>query len=129
MVNSIICMYIYLSIYIYTHTYLNYLYISLLFNFYTFGFQPEFQGYVGYKVEDMLSHFSHMQPFVTLWTVAHQAPLSMGFSRQEYWCGLPFPSPGDLPNSVIGPTSLMSPALVDRFFTTRASWKALPLQL
>ena len=41
----------------------------------------------------MLSHFSRVQPFATLWTVAHQAPLSMGFSRQEYWSGLPFPSP------------------------------------
>ena len=41
--------------------------------------------------------------FVTPWTVAHQAPLSMEFSRQEYWSGLPFPSPGDLPNSGIEP--------------------------
>ena len=46
----------------------------------------------------MLSHFSHVQLFVSPWTVARQAPLSMGFSRQEYWSGLPFPSPGDLPN-------------------------------
>ena len=43
--------------------------------------------------------------FVTPWTVAHQAPLSMGFSRQEYWSGLPFPSPGDLPNPGIEPRS------------------------
>ena len=48
---------------------------------------------------------SHVQPFVTLWTVACQAPLSMGFSRQEYWSGLLFPSPGDLPNPGIKPTS------------------------
>ena len=41
---------------------------------------------------------SRVQLFVTPWTVAHQAPLSMGFSRQEYWSGLPFPSPGDLPH-------------------------------
>ena len=47
-------------------------------------------------------------PFVTSWTVAHQAPLSMGFSRQEYWSGLPFPSLGDLPNPGIEP---VSPAL------------------
>ena len=46
----------------------------------------------------VLSHFSHFRLFVTLWTVACQAPLSMGFSRQEYWGRLPFPSPGDLPN-------------------------------
>ena len=53
--------------------------------------------------------------FVTLWTAALQAPLSMGFSRQEYWSGLPFPSPGDLPDPGIKP---MSPALAGRFFTT-----------
>ena len=46
----------------------------------------------------MLSHFSRVQLCAALWIVAHQAPLSMGFSRQEYWSGLPFPSPGDLPN-------------------------------
>ena len=48
---------------------------------------------------------SRVQPFVTPWTVAYQAPLSMGFSRQEYWSGLPFPSPGDLPNPGIEPRS------------------------
>ena len=47
----------------------------------------------------------------TPWTVAHQAPLSMGFSRQEYWSGLPFPSLGDLPDPGIEPASFMSPAL------------------
>ena len=46
----------------------------------------------------VLSCFSHVQLFVTLWTVARQAPLSMGFSRQEHWSGLPFPPPGDLPD-------------------------------
>ena len=50
---------------------------------------------------------SHVQLFVTPWTVARQSPLSMGFSRQEYWSGLPFPSPGNLPNPGIKP---MSPA-------------------
>ena len=54
-----------------------------------------------------------------------QAPLSMGFSRQEYWSGLPFPPPGDLPNLGIEPASLMSPALVNRFFTTSATWEAM----
>ena len=48
---------------------------------------------------------SHIRLFVTLWTVAYQAPLPMGFSRQEYWSGLPFPSPGDLPNPGIEPGS------------------------
>ena len=53
------------------------------------------------------------------------APLSMGFSRQEYWSGLSCPPPGNLPDPGIKPTSLMSPALADRFFTTSASWEAL----
>ena len=48
---------------------------------------------------------SRVRLFATLWTVAHQAPLSMGFSRQEYWSGLPFPSPGDLPHLGIEPGS------------------------
>ena len=49
----------------------------------------------------VLSRFSHVQLFATLWTVALQAPLSMGFPRQKYWSGLPFPPPGDLPDSGI----------------------------
>ena len=47
----------------------------------------------------------HVQLFVTPWTVAHQAPPSMGFSRQGYWSGMPFPSPGDLPDPGIEPRS------------------------
>ena len=54
---------------------------------------------------------SCVQFFVTLWTSAHQVPLSMGFPRQQYWNGLPFPSPGDLPNPGIKPESPVSPAL------------------
>ena len=54
---------------------------------------------------------SCVQLFATPWTVARQAPLSMGFSRQEYWSGLPFPSPGDLPHLGIEPPSPVSPAL------------------
>ena len=73
----------------------------------------------------MLSHFIRVQLFVTLWTVAHQVPLPMGFSRQEYWSGLPCPPPGDLPEPGIKPTSLTSPALAGGFFITSASWKAL----
>ena len=56
--------------------------------------------------------------FVTLWAVAHQAPLSMGFSRQEYWSGWPYPPPGDLPDPGIKPMFLSSPALASIFFTT-----------
>ena len=67
-----------------------------------------------------LSCFSHVWLFVTLWTVAHQAPLYMGFSRQEYWGGLPCPPPGDLPNPGIKPMSPISSALAGSFFTTSA---------
>ena len=66
----------------------------------------------------VLSCFSHIQLFVTIWTVAFQAPLLMGFSQQEYWSGLPFPTPGDLLNPEIKPTSLASPALAGEFFIT-----------
>ena len=61
------------------------------------------------------------------WTVAHQAPLSMEFSRQKYWSGLPFPSPGDLPDPGIKPTSLASPSLAGRFFTSWATRKPFVL--
>ena len=67
---------------------------------------------------------SHVRPFVILWTVAHQAPLPMEFSRQEYCSGLPFPSPGDLPDPGIEPASLMSPALASGFFTTSSTGEA-----
>ena len=60
---------------------------------------------------------SHIQLFVTLWTVADQAPLSVGFSRQESWSGLTFPSPGDLPDPGTKPKYLMSPALAGGLFT------------
>ena len=56
------------------------------------------------------------------WTAAHQAPLSTGFSRQEYWSALPFPSPGRLPDPGIETASLVSPALAGGFFTTSATW-------
>ena len=59
----------------------------------------------------MLSHFSHVLLFAMLWTVTHQAPLSMGFSRQEYWNGLPCPPPGHLTDPGFEPTSPMAPAL------------------
>ena len=62
---------------------------------------------------------------MTPWTVARQAALSRGFSRQEYWSGLPCPPPGDLPDPGIEPRSLMSPELTGGFFTTRATWEGL----
>ena len=73
----------------------------------------------------LLSQFNHVWLFATLWTVAHQAPLSKGFSRQEYCSGLPCPPPGNLPDSGIKPMSLTSPELAGRFFTTRATLEAL----
>ena len=66
----------------------------------------------------VLSHFSHVQFCVVPWTSACQATLSMGFSRQEYWSGLPLPSPRNLPNPEIKSTSLKSNGLVGVFFTT-----------
>ena len=69
-------------------------------------------------VASVLSHFSPVRLFATLWTVAHQAAVSMGFSRQEYWSGLPCPPAGDLPNPGIESASLMSPALAGKFFIT-----------
>ena len=72
----------------------------------------------------VLSHFGHVRLFATQWTVAHQTPLSMGFSWQEYWRGLPSPSPGGLPVPGIQPASLESPALAGGFFTTTATWEA-----
>ena len=72
----------------------------------------------------VLSRFSRVRLFVTLCTAVFQAPLSMGFSRQEHWSGLPFPPPGDLPNPRIKPRSLTSPALAGEFFSTSSTWKA-----
>ena len=77
----------------------------------------------------VLSCFSHIQLFETAWTVVHQAPLFMGFSRQEYWSGLSFPSPEDLPNAGIEPMSLMSLELASLafthgYFTTSTIWEA-----
>ena len=72
----------------------------------------------------MLSCFNPVRLFATLWAVTHWAPLSNGFSRQEYWSGLPCPPPGDLPDSAIKPESLESPTLAGGFFTTSITWEA-----
>ena len=76
------------------------------------------------QISYVLSGFSCVWLFVTLWTVACLTPLSMGFSRQEYWLELPFPPPGDLPDPGIKPMSLISPALAGKFFTSSATWEA-----
>ena len=69
---------------------------------------------------------SHVRLFVTPWTTAHQAPLSMKFSRQEYWSGLPFPSPGDLPDAGTEPGS---PALQADSLLTEPQGRAITAQL
>ena len=73
----------------------------------------------------MLSRFSHVRLFATLWTVARQAPLSTGFSRRDYWR---LPSPGNLPNLGIEPASLVSPALAGGFFTAGTTWESPLIQ-
>ena len=70
----------------------------------------------------VLRCFTRVRLFVTPWTVAFHASLSMGFPRQEYWSGLLFPSPGHIPDPRIEPTSLMSPALAKGFFHTISKW-------
>ena len=77
------------------------------------------------RVRAVLSHFSRARFFVTPWAVALQAPLSMGFSRQEDWSGLPGPPPGDLPHPGMASASLMSLALEGGLFTTSATREAL----
>ena len=72
----------------------------------------------------LLSWFSHIQLFLTLWIVAHQAPLSMGFSRKVYWSGLPISPLGDHPHPGIKTMSLTPLALAGGFFTTSATWEA-----
>ena len=74
----------------------------------------------------ILSHFSHVQLFVTLWTKAHQAPLSMGFSKQEYWSKLPCYPPGDLPDPGIEPISSASSALQADSLPTEPLGKPTP---
>ena len=73
----------------------------------------------------LLSRFSRIRLFATLWTTARQVSQSMGFSRQEYWSGLPRPPPGDLPDPGIETALLTSLTLSGRFFTTGATWKTL----
>ena len=83
----------------------------------------EFKHLEPFSCVSVLSHFSHVQLFVTIWTIACQATISMGFFRQESWRGLPCPPPGDLPNPGIKSVCL-APALSGGFFTTSATWEA-----
>ena len=72
----------------------------------------------------VLTHFTCVRLFMTPWTAVLQAPLSTGFSREEYWSGMPCPPPGDLLDPGIEPASFMSPALAGGFFTTGATEEA-----
>ena len=83
-------------------------------------FQQQLFMYICTYHAEMLSHVR----LATLWTVAHQGPLSMGFLRQEYWSGLPFPPPGNLPKPGVKPASFMCLALVGGLFTTKATREA-----
>ena len=73
----------------------------------------------------VLNLLSFLQLFATPWTIAHQALLCMGPPRQEYWSGLPFPPPRDLPDPGIVPASPVSPAFIGGFFTTEPFGKPL----
>ena len=92
-----------------------YIYLISLFTFFVCMFL-DFQCKWDHVVVQSLSH---VQLFAASWTVACQAPILMGYPRQESWSGLPYPSAGDLPDTGIGPTS---PALVGRFFTIKFSF-------
>ena len=77
-----------------------------------------------WKWKVKVKSLSRVRLFATPWTAAHQAPLSMRLSRQEYWSGLPCPPLGNLPSPGIQPMSLMSPALARGFITTSTTWEA-----
>ena len=83
---------------------------------------------LGHSVHMYAKSLSRVQPFAALWTIALQVSLSMGFTRQEYCSGLSCPPPGDLPDPEVKPTSLISPALASRCFTTSTTWKGQQLQ-
>ena len=97
----------------------------------TFGQRLRTLGHpitLGGSVKSECSLLSGVQLFATPLTVARQAPLSMEFSRQEYWSGLLCRPPGELPDPGIEPMSPTSPALPGRFLTTRATWEALTVR-
>ena len=121
---------------IYTHIHVIQLYIYIFSD--SFLLQVVIRYWIQFLVQYsrpqfiyVLRHFSYFQLFATPWTVAHQFPLSMGFSRQEYWRGMPFLSPGDLPDPGI---ELESPALAGRVFTPEPpgspqAWLCLAIRL
>ena len=100
-----------------------YIYTTLLI--YCLYYKTEKQTFMKVRLSQFLSL---VQLFVAPWTVGCQAPLSMGFPRQEYWRGVPFPTPGDLPDPGIEGPSRGPPALAGGFFTTSATCEA-PMKL
>ena len=75
------------------------------------------------RVHVCAQSLSHVHHFVTAWSIVHQVPLCMGFPRQEYWSGFPFPTPRNLPDREIEPTSPTSPLLAGEFFTAEPPGK------
>ena len=100
-----------------------YLFQILLSIFFFISAQKTAWSYGAWMSNKLLSH---VWLCVTLWTVACQTPLSMGFSRQEYWSGLPYRPPRYVPDPGIEPISIISPALAGRIFTISTTWKAPP---
>ena len=98
--------------------------VSLAFSALASGFFTTSTTWEAFMCFALLSCFSYVWLFVTLWTVFCQAPLSMGFSRREYWRGLPFPPPGHLPDPESEAASLRSPVLAGWLFTTSSAWQA-----
>ena len=86
---------------------------------------PQYANKFGKLNSGHTTGLSHFRLFATQWTVGFQAPLSMGFPRQEYWRGLPFPPSRDLLDPGIEPASLMSPAMAGAFFIITTTWEAL----
>ena len=84
----------------------------------------EFPALNSMKMKVKVKSFSLVPLFATPWTVAYQAPPPMGFSRREYWSGVPFPSPGNLPYPRIKPKSPASPALASELFTSSAKFQS-----
>ena len=99
---------------------------SFSINYLEFFYMGDYLLHLFIQSRACLPSCSVVSDSVTLRIVACQAPLSMGFFRQEYWSGLPCSPPGDLPNSEIEPTSPVSPALADGFFTTVPAIRNLP---
>ena len=98
--------------------------IIMIFTTYKFSTNNKFSDFFSFHLlyACMLSHFSCVWLSATLWTVALQAPLFVGFSRQEYWSRLLYLPSGDLPNPGTEPNSFTSPALASGFFTTNTTW-------